>query len=168
MIQHNKNTVLGIDPGEKGAAVLIDIDTEKIIYMTDISKEPEQQLQELLYSYGNPKHCFIERVGSRKGNSAQAMFTFGENYGAIKAVLRLNKIDFNEVLPQKWQSWCGIYGANSATKNGTKLKAFELCKKVYGSDIFLGARGGLKDGRCDALLISLYGKHFAELVKRNN
>tara|TARA_R110002124_G_C8974544_1_gene515763 strand:- start:18485 stop:18988 length:504 start_codon:yes stop_codon:yes gene_type:complete len=165
MIEHIKNTILGIDPGEKGAAVLIDIDTEKIIYMTDLSKEPEQQLQELLYKYGNPKHCFIEKVGSRRGNSAQAMFTFGENYGAIKAVLRLNKVDFNEVLPQKWQSWCGIYGANSATKNGTKLKAFELCKKVYGSGIFLGARGGLKDGRCDALLISLYGKHFAELSK---
>lgn len=164
MIEHYENTILGIDPGEKGAAVLIDIDSEKIICMTDLSKEPEQQLQALLYNHGTPKHCFIEKVGSRKGNSAQAMFSFGENYGAIKAVLRLNKIYFNEVLPQKWQSWCGIYGANSAAKNGTKLKAFELCKKVYGSDIFLGARGGLKDGRCDALLISLYGKHFINLV----
>lgn len=164
MIEHNENIILGIDPGEKGAATLVDIETEKVLFICDLSKEPEQQIQQLLYSYGNPKHCFIEKVGSRKGNSANAMFSFGENYGAIKAVLRLNKVKFNYVTPQKWQSWCGIYGANSAHKNGTKLKAFELCKKVYGSDLFLGPKGGLKDGRCDSLLIALYGKHFASLT----
>lgn len=166
MINYNENMILGIDPGEKGAAILIDVKSELIIAMTDLSKEPEQQIQKMLYDYGNPKHCFIEQVGSRKGNAAQAMFSFGENYGAIKAVLRLNKIEFNYVLPQKWQSWCGIYGANSAKKNGTKLKAFELCKKIYGSKIFLGPKGGLKDGRCDALLIALYGKHYLGLTAK--
>ena len=49
-------------------------------------------------------------------------------------------------------------------KNGTKLRAFELCKKVYGSDLFLGPKGGLKDGRCDSVLIALYGKHFLGLT----
>lgn len=164
MIKNIGSTILGIDPGEKGAASLIDIETEEVLFICDLSNEPEQQIQKLLYDYGNPSHCFIEKVGSRRGNAANAMFSFGENYGAIKAVLRLNKVEFNYATPQKWQSWCGIYGANSTKKNGTKLRAFELCKKVYGSDLFLGPKGGLKDGRCDSVLIALYGKRFLGLT----
>lgn len=144
---------LGIDPGAKGAACLMR--GNDIIKLIDLSKEPEVNLGAL--SDKQIKHCYIEKVGARAGNGANSMFSFGVNYGRILAWLTINKVPYTEVLPRTWQSKYGIYGANSSKKNGTKLMAFEVCKKVYGSDLFLGVRGGLLDGRCDAVLICHYG-----------
>lgn len=140
--------IAAIDPGAKGAIAILD--GEEIVEICDLSKEPEKTINSCLVAYG-VKTVVLEKVGVMPHDSKVASFSFGVNVGRIKAACTLSGADFVEVKPREWQSWCKIYGSGN-----TKQLGFALVKRVYGSDLFLGPRGGLKDGRVDAVLIGLW------------
>lgn len=140
--------IAAIDPGAKGAIAIID--GEKIIEICDLSKEPEKIINSMLITYG-VKRVVVEMVGVMPHDSKTASFSFGENVGRILAACALSGASVTRVKPRSWQSWCKIYGSGNTKKLG-----FDLVKKVYGSEMFLGPRGGLKDGRVDAVLIGLW------------
>lgn len=140
--------IAGIDPGAKGAIAIID--GEEIIEIADLSKEPEKTINSLLVTYG-VRIAVVEQVGVMPHDSKVAGFNFGVNVGRILAACALSGCEIIRVKPRVWQTWCKIYGSGDTKKTG-----FNLVKKVYGSELFLGPRGGLKDGRVDAVLIGLY------------
>lgn len=140
--------IAAIDPGAKGAIAILD--GEKIIEICDLSKEPEKVISTCLLNYGI-KLVAVEQVGVMPHDSKVAGFNFGLNVGRILAACSLSGAEVVRVRPNQWQKWCKIYGSGD-----TKRLGFELVRKVYGSDLFLGPRGGLKDGRVDAVLIGLW------------
>ena len=140
--------IASIDPGAKGAIAILD--GEEIIEVCDLSKEPEEIVYNLLTKYGIKK-AVVEQVGVMPHDSKVSSFSFGENVGRILAACSLAGSNIHRVKPRVWQSWCKIYGSGD-----TKKKGFSLVKRVYGSNLFLGPRGGLKDGRVDAVLIGLW------------
>ncbi|AUR81456.1 hypothetical protein NVP1005O_59 [Vibrio phage 1.005.O._10N.286.48.F2] len=140
--------IAAIDPGAKGAIAILD--GEQIIEICDLSKEPEKVINSCLVTYG-VKRAVLEKVGAMPHDSKIASFSFGANVGRIKAACSLSGAEIIEVKPRVWQSWCKIYGSGDTKKLG-----FSLVKRVYGSELFLGPRGGLKDGRVDAVLIGLW------------
>lgn len=140
--------IAAIDPGAKGAISILD--GEKIIEICDLSKEPESVVYQLLIEH-SIKDVVVEQVGVMPSDSKVAGFSFGINVGRILAACSLAGAKVIRVKPSTWQRWCKIYGSGDTKKLG-----FELVRKVYGSDLFLGSRGGLKDGRVDSLLIGLW------------
>ena len=140
--------IAAIDPGAKGAIAILDGET--IIGVWDLSKEPEELIFDVISDHG-VKMAVLEKVGVMPHDSKIASFSFGANVGRIKAACSLSGAEIIEVKPRVWQSWCKIYGSGDTKKLG-----FSLVKRVYGSDLFLGPRGGLKDGRVDSVLIGLW------------
>ncbi|AKU42628.1 putative RNaseH-like domain protein [Vibrio phage H188] len=140
--------IAAIDPGAKGAIAILD--GEEVIEICDLSKEPEKVINSVLVTYG-VKVAVVEMVGVMPHDSKVASFSFGQNVGRILAACALSGAEVVRVKPRKWQTWCKIYGSGDTKKLG-----FALVKRVYGSEMFLGPRGGLKDGRVDALLIALW------------
>lgn len=140
--------IAAIDPGAKGAIAILD--GEKIIEIFDLSKEPEKIIFNSIQKH-QIKTTIIEMVGVMPHDSKVSSFSFGQNVGRIIAACTLSGSDVVRVKPRVWQSWCKIYGSGDTKKLG-----FSLVRKVYGSNLFLGPKKGLKDGRVDAVLIGLW------------
>lgn len=96
----------------------------------------------------------LERVtaySAQKGG-----FTFGMTQGAIVASARITNIPVQMVTPQEWQD---IQGLKNAEKDTEKKKAQTAAKALTlfpGANLY-GPKGGLRDGRSDALLIARRG-----------
>jgi len=99
-----------------------------------------------------PVCAFVERVHAMPKQGVSSMFTFGMSFQAVLSVLEVMGIQYQLVEPKAWQKNFGVVGK---TKEGKKsadiVKGFYPCAPIYGT------KGGIKDGRCDAILIALYG-----------
>lgn len=140
--------IAAIDPGAKGAIAILD--GEIILEICDLSKEPEHIIFTAINKY-NIKTVVVEKVGVMPHDSKISSFSFGENVGRILAACSLAETDVIRVKPRVWQSWCKIYGTGN-----TKNLGLKILSQVYDRAIFLGPRGGLIDGRVDAVLIGLW------------
>jgi len=105
----------------------------------------------------------IEEVHSLGNMSAKSNFSFGWNVGELHTLLQCLGMPYDMVQPKKWQSTVGIkvpikFKGPERAKRLKKATA-EKCEQLYpGCDIY-GPKGGLKDGRSDALMIA----HFCRL-----
>lgn len=140
--------IAAIDPGANGAIAILDGDN--ILEIRDLSKDPEHIILTALKKY-DVKIAAVEQVGVMPHDSKISSFSFGENVGRILATCSLASVEVVRVKPRVWQSWCKIYGTGNTKKLG-----FKILSQVYDNVLFLGARGGLKDGRVDAVLIGLW------------
>lgn len=57
---------------------------------------------------GEPIVCIVEHVHHIKGDGAKGSFSFGENFGLIKGLLRGLDIEYNLVSPQAWKRKLGL------------------------------------------------------------
>ena len=119
-------------------------------YWTKVGKKRRRKLDipatlELLAPYRGCT-CAIERVGAMPGQGTVSMFSFGQTYGALLAILASLDIPTHEVTPQAWKRHHGLIGQD-------KSAAVELANKLYPTLHIPVTR----DGRADALLIALYG-----------
>ena len=143
---------VGIDPGASGGMCVI---TEDSVNIYDF-KEAQLNtyipvLLQLLYT-GQSITVAVEKVASMTGQGVKSMFSFGQRLGEIHGMLQTLGLDFIEVQPQKWQKHCGV-----VSKSG-KPGIYTAISKLYPDAPLLGKRGGIMDGRCDALSIAHYLK----------
>ena len=184
--------IIGIDPGKDGAvcemnekAEIISINDMPVGYRTQIDEKKRltsaqraairvikqktkkeldcKQLNEMIKK---DCHVSLEKVGAMAGQGVTSMFSFGQIYGAIKAISEINATTVEHVTPQAWQKHFGLI-MTKERKQGltkgeiTKIHKLDIYKKVIElypdmDENLKGARGGLKDGRCDAILIARY------------
>lgn len=146
---------LGIDPGNKGAVAILqpftgvlEIEDLPIIkeegYSREFSFLDECKLSDIIRLH-SPKKSFVERVYGIKGDSAAGAFTFGCNFGAIRATLRLNGIDVDYFPPATWKAGMNL--------SSDKKLSRELAKKIFPAYSKLFTRGD----KAEAALIALYG-----------
>ena len=155
--------LLGVDPGALGAMCAMRIPNAgapEIVFMDNKTniKEKDAWLKQLVAE--GITMAMIEKVHSIPGSSSGASFTFGWNTGEIHTLFKLNNIAYDLVTPKTWQSKMGITVPKdikgAARKKRIKNMVAETCDRVYpGCDIY-GPKGGLNDGRSDALLITAY------------
>jgi len=145
---------IGIDIGAKGAMAifknndLIDIIDYNINdYIVNIKRYKE------FFGINNIK-CCIEKVHSHPKQGVVSTFTFGEKYGEIKGILSALNIRYTEVNPKVWQNYLGIISGSG--KKGIYNKIIDLYPDW--KNILIGSRGGIKDGRCDAVGITRFCK----------
>ena len=108
----------------------------------------------------NPDYAIIEelQIAGKPGDfkqSAQSVATTFKNGGIVLGILFALNIPYEEVRAAKWQKEF-FKGKTGDTKNLSYKTACSLfpssCK------LFVGPRGGIRHGRTDAALLSLYAR----------
>jgi hypothetical protein len=92
---------MGIDPGNSSGCVAV-ISEDGALYTLEFSKCTDYEMFEFIESH-KCVHAVLEAVHSRPGQSSVATFSFGENFGKIKAFLIAAKIPFTVATPLTWQ-----------------------------------------------------------------
>ena len=140
---------IGIDPGKNGALAVIR--ESKGVSLVDFDLKAYINL----LSYFKKSYDMfigIERVHAMPGEGVKSSFSFGEGVGELKGIL--STVDFDNniewILPQTWQKHI-----NTDSNRGKKAIADSLLSLYPSADLY-GPRGGLKDGRSDALGIANY------------
>jgi crossover junction endodeoxyribonuclease RuvC len=97
-----------------------------------------------------PTMIAVESVSAMPGQGVSSMFSFGQRLGELEGMLQTLHIGYELVRPQAWQKSCQIPAKSG--KQGT----FEVMSKLYPLAELTGPKGGILDGRCDALGIAHY------------
>jgi hypothetical protein len=148
---------IGIDPGQKGAIVLLD--TEKSLvraFNLPITSEKHKSVTKnvldataferiLVECRAVDARVFFEDVFSMPHDGHVGAFSFGVNKGALLAVLALHRCSVSFVAPSKWKRDLGCTADKSQTKR--------VCQRL-----FPDAKKELSnEGKREAALIALWG-----------
>ena len=146
---------LGIDPGRSGCLCVLDNDTPTFFdwpkdndirtYFGEIATYIEGVDIEL---------AILEKVHAMPKQGVTSMFNFGENLGMWKAFLVIMEIPHLIVPPQQWMKGLVTKSDGPDTKSAVKNVATRMFPRAE----LHGPKGGYKDGRGDALLMSYYAK----------
>ena len=173
-------TIIGIDPGKKGAIVELSDQTILTSYtMPLIGNQLDiQKLYEILCHFRlKANHIFIEDVHALFGVAAKATWNFGFVCGAIQACVVASGIPFTLVQPKVWQKevYRGIpemrkpsYIIKQGKRRGqsqkgpidTKKMSELAAKRLFpATDLRKNENCEIShDGIVDALLIAEYGR----------
>ena len=158
--------ITGIDPGANGAIAVLDSENPDSVELLDLKKntifDTYYWLKDELGLQNKDKtaEIWVEDIHSMYGMSAKSNFGFGRNLGTILAITELLKgIPPKTVTPKVWQKYIGVTAKGKAIKK----QVAKIAQGLYPTAELHGKRGGLLDGRSDALMIAHYGlKHMEE------
>lgn len=149
-----KTIYIGIDPGAKGAISFLDYKNETINFL-DFDKVGIRGYAANLSHLNNEGytlHIYLEQVHAMPNQGVSSMFSFGQRYGELQGMLQTLNLDYNFVRPHEWQRIIGV-----ESKSG-KQGIYNVVSHYAEPSTLKGPKGGIKDGRCDALGIALYAK----------
>lgn len=168
---------VGIDPGLHGAVAWMD-GARKLVEvhdcpldaageydfrkMADLIRSTFEACTEIvqdalgLHAEFRPPIVTIEDVHSMPKDGKCSAFRFGFGYGAWRGVLGALGLTPNLVSPQSWKRTMLTGIANDKQAEARALKqrfqGHPICSQLH------GPRGGLRDGRVDALLLAEHGR----------
>lgn len=145
--------ILAIDPGQNGATCYLP-EKGDIKFLDHKNSDSRA-----LYSFMDDcaaNLIIIEDVHSLYGMSAKSNFKFGYNLGVVTTISELMAIDLYKVQPKIWQKYIGC---TKPTGKELKKEIAHIADLLYPSANIRGKRGGLLDGRSDALMIGHYAFH---------
>lgn len=149
---------IGCDPGAKGYyCLLAPGGIHTVTDFISLSEKPENLhlwLHRQMATF-NVQVVMHEKVHAIQGTAAGSNFKFGWNAGGPMFLSQTMKCTVDLVTPRKWQQHIGV------TKKGKAVKAnvAEICERLYPAANIRGPRGGLIDGKSDALCIAHYASH---------
>ena len=163
--------IAGIDPGANGAIAVLDSENPDSVELLDLKKNTIFEVFDWMegeISSFSPGEIWIEDIHSMYGMSAKSNFGFGRNLGVVTAVAEIVKgtlhgmsvITIKTVTPKVWQKYIGVTAKGKAIKQ----QVAKIAQYLYPQAELHGKRGGLLDGRSDALMIAYYGLHNKEKV----
>lgn len=156
----SQSKLAAIDSGAQGAIVIMDfegdlIDVIDMPYVeAGLSFVDSNAMYEFMKDH-DVTEIAIEEVRGIKGKSTmQTVFRQGGSYFPIGHACWMLGVEPELIDPKKWKNLIGVNGKKDGSE---KKKMFELACKAYPHklDLFTGARGGMKDGRTDAIGIGL-------------
>ena len=143
--------VIGIDPGQTGALVLLVEGTPAEVH--DMPTVPGGKmvsaylLNDLIWRLYRPgDRVVIEKVHSMPKDGHQAAFKFGQNLGLLCGVLTARGIPYLTVSPQKWKRDAGLI-------RKPKKASVVLAKNRWPEQAHMFK----KHGQADAALIGWFG-----------
>ena len=158
---------IGIDPGFTGAVGIMDNLGERIeawdlpvVGGTGKDREfDETALNDMI----NRLWCLggsvgLEKPTSRPNEGAHRSHRFGEGIGMLRGLMTAHGIKYRMIPPNLWKGRLGLPGKQ--IKGANKACAQYLVTRYPAAEhIIYGSRGGIKDGRLDALLIAHWLRH---------
>ena len=163
---------VGIDPGFTGAIGRIN-QAGTILQVIDIPLVSQDKKQRRELDLPKLECAFesiapfpdvfigIEKNTTRIKDSAESSFRFGRGTGILEAFIYLMGFESIEIPPNLWKPRLGLPGKQDrdATKKGAALLEAHYPDV---KNLIYGPRGGLKDGRVDALLIAHFMRTHAK------
>ena len=157
--------IAGIDPGVNGAIAVLDSENPDSVALLDLKKKSITEIYNWLDNeFSDPyfdNAIWIEDIHSMHGMSAKSNFGFGKNLGIVTTIAELMVGHLPKtVTPKIWQKYIGVTAKGKAVKK----QVAKIAQYLYPQAELHGKRGGLLDGRSDALMIAYYGLHNKEKV----
>jgi len=115
-----------------------------------------------------PRVCWgLENPTTRPEEGAERCFRFGRQIGSLEALLHRGGNDYCLIAPNLWKGRLGLDGKNIAGANERAAEKFK-CLYPEHATLICGPRGGILDGRMDALLICHFLRTYGggETVKK--
>jgi len=140
--------IAGIDPGANGAMCIFVND--KLTFIDFKQSGLTQYIQTLKVI--KPDIAILESVHSMPGQGVKSMFSMGQRLGELEGMLQALSISYDLVKPQKWHKACNI------PPKSNKKQIAQHMLKLYPEAQLYGSKGGLLDGRSDALGLMHYGR----------
>lgn len=174
----NQKTVIGVDPGLKGAIAVI---TQEAYAVHDVptltvegsrrrsartgkmtTKKSERydvaeirrlitQIRDNAHANGLPVELWVEDVHPMPGEGSMGAFSLGKAMMLWEVAACWADIPFSKVHPMTWKRV--MMNGMGRKKDAAVARAQEL----FPNAVLRGPMGGLKDGRAEALLIAKYG-----------
>jgi len=146
---------IGIDPGDKGSICLLEPIQQSLAFCETTPRFSEiVEWLEKAKLEGDLRMAMVENVHSIPGAAAGSSFKFGRNVEKLHNALEMAKIPMDLVIPRKWQSTVGL--KTKIPKDRIKKEVAAIATRLYPNAPLYGPRGGLLDGRSDALMIAHY------------
>ncbi len=151
--------ILGIDPGQKGALVLLSEDIEWIFDMP-LTKQKDvdfKTLTDILDQVPRRSHVFLERA-MPMAMGAKHAFNYGRSFAALEIALALSSLTVTYVEPMKWARVMHE-GIDSDLKPKAKSRiALERLLPHEAKRVPRTKNGNYHEGVMEALLIAAYGR----------
>ena len=160
------NFYAGIDPGFSGAIAVINADGTSVRVWDmpvkqapgDADRKRELALDDLEAVFRTMRQMPRLMVGiewpqTRPGEGAERSERYGRQKGILQAFLWLHRLPHRLVAPNLWKGRLSLPGKTEPGANRRAAECFRIFYREH-EDLILGPRGGLKDGRIDALLIA--------------
>ena len=157
--------ICGIDPGFEGALAFVS--STGLLAICDMpvveNKKDRKRLLDLpaLWDILNISpvgtHVVLELPNARPHEAPNACFRFGMQIGILQGMIHAAGLRLTEVSPAKW---CADLCCPGKDHPGWLSIREQRILELGGPDLLAacrGPRGGLKDGRCDAVLLGLWG-----------
>lgn len=150
--------IIGIDPGKTGSICVMAGEMEPVFHPAPSSLEDIGSCIFFLnsvFTTSSERHYVIEDVHSLFGMSAKSNFQFGKNLGFCEALVgAMWPQNYTYLAPKKWQEMVGIKFPKGSKPKDKKQITFERAISLYPTAKLRGPKGGLLDGRADALMIA--------------
>ncbi len=147
--------LIGIDPGAKGAIVVMDRSFTLIewammptVKVGDATRVNAAALAAILAEFDSGC-AFLEKVGAMPGQGVSSMFSFGHAAGTVSGVLAALHITTTLVSPASWKKAAGLIGTD---KDAARSRAIQLWPKWRDLDA-----KGKGQALADAALIARFG-----------
>ncbi len=149
---------IGIDPGKSGGIAFNPADQDptevNATKMPATERDTWYEINGGSYGkYSDDTFALIEKVGPMPGQGVTSMFSFGRNYGMLRAFLIAAGIPFETVSPQKWQREFGLIVPKSKGLTDTQKKNLH---KAKAQELFPHLK--ITHAIADALLIAKYAQ----------
>jgi len=156
-------TFVGVDPGRTGSICLLNTKTDDILFSPTPARNAKIRTTRIWGAlFPLDVHYMtiaIEDVHSLHMMSAKSNFGFGYNVGAVHALFDCLGATYELVTPKVWQKAVGAPSSKSVGgPKGLKQAIAKLAIDLYPGAQLHGPKGGLLDGRTDALMIAHYLK----------
>lgn len=92
---------LAIDPGKSGGIALLSEDSVEAYKCPPTFKEMAELIKKI--NSNNSYICVLEKVHAFPTDARSSAFKFGTNYGVWMGILESNNIEYELVMPRKWQ-----------------------------------------------------------------
>lgn len=163
------NQYLGVDPGRSGALALINGQNVPQVWDMPGSKVDRgcdiMSLFQILEAIPSPEQTMaaLEWNTARPGEVPDYAFRFGLQTGQLHAALYAYSFQIITLAPNKWTGRLGLPGKTHAGAIEQRAAMWDSLYPAFKSMI-RGPRGGILDGRLDALLIAVYIRKGGESV----
>lgn len=142
--------VVGIDPGTSGALCLMGLGTVDVHDMPGSMRE----VHELLTAWATMHDIAavaLEQVTILPRDSKRSGATFMRHVGGLECLLELLGCPVLRPTPQQWGK--GLLRAKTHARDKPSV---DVVARMFPDVDLAGPRGGIKDGRADAVLIALW------------
>lgn len=160
---------IGIDPGFLGALAVVDNKNRAQVFDAPVltvqakarNGKPGKtkreyilvEIRRILYRFNSAQAIAVfEKVGARPDQGVTSMWSMGYGSGIWEMALTCAQIPFTRVAPLKWKN--EMLEGVGHDKDASILRAQQLFPHVDLST----ARGAMRDGRAEALLLAEYGR----------